>query len=227
MRRLDERARRRLAARWRAHRRRSAPREVSRRAFLGIGPLLLGLGVSGWVWLSRARRERAEARALVRPPTASHDDQRFQALCTRCGMCGVVCENGCIRFHGADESVHGPGTPYLDVRRRSCTLCMRCTQICPTGALTAVEAEPEAILDGVDMGKALIERDLCISYQGRLCGYCHDACPFPSIAIRLSPPALPVILDGCVGCGRCVEQCPQVPSALSIVRRSDERDADA
>lgn len=170
------------------------------------------------VGLLRERTARAEVIALVRPPTASHDDARFQKLCTRCGLCGTVCENGCIRYFGLDQNTHGAGTPYLDVRRRSCTLCMRCTQICPTGALTPVADDMDSIKATVDMGKARVERDLCISYQGRLCGYCHDACPIPKDAIRLMPPALPVILDGCVGCGRCVEQCPQTPGALSIVR---------
>ena len=179
---------------------------------------MLGAGTAGMFGLTRNHAMHARTFNLVRPPSASHDDARFQRLCTRCGLCGTVCENGCIRYFGVDETSHGSGTPYLDVRRRSCTLCMRCTQICPTGALTPIADDIESIKAQVDMGKAQVERDLCISYQGRLCGYCHDACPIPSEAIRLAPPALPVILDGCVGCGRCVEQCPQTPSALSIVR---------
>lgn len=129
-----------------------------------------------------------------------------------------MCENGCIRFFGADETEHGALTPYLDVRRRSCTLCMRCTQICPSGALTAIEDERDAILAGVAMGVAIVDPEHCISYLGRLCGYCHDACPFPGKAIRLAPPALPVVLDDCVGCGRCVELCPQRPTAIRIER---------
>ena len=63
----------------------------------------------------------------LRPPTASHDDAEFQQRCIRCGLCGTVCENGCIRFFGLDEAEHGSMTPYIDPRRRSCTLCMRCT----------------------------------------------------------------------------------------------------
>lgn len=191
---------------------------MSRRRFAVLGVAMLGSGVGLLGALARGRQARAERVALVRPPTASHDDEHFQRLCTRCGLCGTVCENGCIRYYGLDQLEHGANTPYLDVRRRSCTLCMRCTQICPTGALTPIDDDMESIKANVDMGKAQVERDLCISYQGRICGYCHDACPIPGHAIRLSPPALPVILDGCVGCGRCVEQCPASPGALSIVR---------
>ncbi len=153
----------------------------------------------------------------VRPPTASHDDAEFRTSCIRCGLCGAVCENGCIRFFGLDENEHGVLTPYLDVRRRSCTLCMRCTQVCPTEALRPVAEGLEVVAREVKMGAAVVERDMCLSYLGRVCGYCHDACPIPEKAIKLTPPALPVILDGCVGCGRCVEFCPQSPTAISII----------
>lgn len=155
--------------------------------------------------------------APLRPPTASHVDAEFRAKCIRCGLCGTVCESGCIRYFAADEPARGAMTPYLDVRRRSCTLCMRCTQICPTGALSPVDDDMESVGRTVRMGKAVVERDLCISYLGRLCGYCHDACPIPEQAIRLAPPAVPVVLDGCVGCGQCVEFCPQAPTAIRVI----------
>jgi len=191
----------------------------SRRRFLAQGLALLAAGAA---LLSRRLRPSAwaaeTARAPVRPPSASHDDAAFRAACVGCGMCGTVCENGCIRYFGADEPTWGSLTPYLDVRRRSCTLCMRCTQICPSGALRAIPDEPAAIKQQVRMGVATVDPDRCISYLGRVCGYCHDACPFPEVAIKLMPPAKPVVLtDGCVGCGRCVELCPQAPTAIDIV----------
>jgi ferredoxin len=159
-------------------------------------------------------------RLPVRPPTASADDDAFRRACVRCGLCGTVCENGCIRFFGADETEMGAMTPFLDVRRRSCTLCMRCTEICPSGALRPVADDLDVIAESIDMGKAVVERDLCLSYLGRVCGYCHDVCPLPGTAIKLTPPGIPVIQDGCVGCGRCVEHCPQSPSALTLAPSS-------
>lgn len=198
------------------HRHRKIP---SRRRFLvqGTGMLAGGLGMLAWLRRDDGFSLESPYSAPVRPPTASHDDAEFRAKCIRCGLCGTVCENGCIRFFGLDEHNHGALTPYLDVRRRSCTLCMRCTDICPTGALTKVEDDFEAIAANVDMGKAIVERDACLSYLGRVCGYCHDACPLPGKAISLTPPARPVVHDACVGCGRCVEFCPQNPTAISIV----------
>lgn len=111
-------------------------------------------------------------------------------------------------------------TPYLDVRRRACTLCMRCTQICPSGALRDVKDSLDVIAEQVHMGVAEVDPDRCLSYLGRVCGVCHDACPLSGRAIRLTPPARPVVIEaGCVGCGRCVEECPQTPLAISVRRR--------
>ena len=190
----------------------------SRRGFLALGATMVASGALLFRGIGRASPAVLESDGVpVRPPTAGSDDDRFQSRCIRCGLCGTVCENGCIRFFGLDEAAHGALTPYLDVRRRSCTLCMRCTDICPTDALTPVEDNLAAIAEHIDMGKAVVERDLCFSYLGRVCGYCHDACPLPQKAIKLTPPALPVVQDGCVGCGRCVEMCPQSPTAISII----------
>lgn len=198
------------------------PKTPNRRMFLGYGAVALTTGSALGNWLAarnETNRERAGGPPL-RPPSASPDDDRFVQACVRCGLCGTVCENGCIRYFGCDETEHGALTPYLDVRRRSCTLCMRCTQICPSGALTPIPDEPTAILARVRIGRATVDAEHCISYLGRLCGYCHDACPIAEHALRLTPPALPVVLDGCVGCGRCVELCPQTPTAIQVERIS-------
>ena len=196
---------------------RAAPRPLPRRRFLALSVASL---FAGGAWSQRALFRRAESLGLapIRPPTASPDELAFQQACVRCGLCGTVCENGCIRFYDADEQEHGAFTPYLSVRERSCTLCMRCTNICPTGALKPTPAELPVIAERVRMGRAIVDPEHCISYLGRLCGYCHDACPLPGTALKLIPRAIPVVLDGCVGCGRCVEQCPQAPTAIRVER---------
>lgn len=195
---------------------RAVPRPVPRRRFLlqGVFSLMAGAALS---WRGLTRVDRRASAQPTRPPTASVDDLAFQQACVRCGLCGTVCENGCIRFFNADEQTVGAFTPYLDVRERSCTLCMRCTNICPSGALKPTPARLPVIAQRVRMGKAVVDPEHCISYLGRLCGYCHDACPLPGEAIKLVPRAIPVVLDGCVGCGRCVEQCPQTPTAIRLV----------
>jgi len=198
---------------------------ASRRRFvvLGVTFLAAGAALSGRLLRAGARVLELPDRKPIRPPTAALDDGRFQSACIRCGLCGTVCENGCIRTFGVDEDRWGALTPYLDIRRRSCTLCMRCTNICPTGALTPVEDRLEVIVEQVDMGTAVVDPDRCLSYLGRVCGYCYDACPLPGDAIVLTPPASPVVIaDACVGCGRCVELCPQSPTAIDVFRHVAE-----
>jgi ferredoxin-type protein NapG/ferredoxin-type protein NapH len=94
---------------------------------------------------------------------------------------------------------------------------MECAEVCPTDALTAIDADnTELVFERVDMGTAYVDEGLCLSHIGRVCGVCHDACPFPGEAIVLDPPAQPRVLDDCVGCGRCEERCPQVPAAIRV-----------
>lgn len=203
---------------------------VRRRTFLTSGIALACTGGALGHRLYAFDSETSEHQGRpIRPPTALADERAFQQACVRCGLCGTVCQNGCIRYFGLGESEHGALTPYIDVRRRSCTLCMRCTQICPSGALVPVAADKPTVIQTVTMGVAVVDPDRCLSYLGRICGYCHDACPIPHAAIKLVPPARPVVLEeGCVGCGRCVEFCPQVPTAIDVaaiggVRSSGQR----
>ncbi len=152
----------------------------------------------------------------VRPPGALPEAD-FLATCVRCGQCISACPRGCILRYPLADGPTMAGVPYVDPRRRACDLCMRCTQVCPTGALRPIPEDKKIVSERVAMGRAIIDESLCISFLGRLCGLCLDACPFPGKAIKLGSWARPVVLaDGCVGCGLCAEICPQRPSAIRI-----------
>lgn len=155
----------------------------------------------------------------LRPPGASKDETLFLLKCIRCRACANVCEAGCIRFFTFLENPAYAGTPYLIPRIKACNLCMNCTQICPTGALSEIPDVKEEIYARVDMGKAFVLESACLSYNGRVCGVCRDACPLKDRAITLKPVAKPVVHEEyCIGCGRCEERCPQLPAAI-LVRR--------
>jgi ferredoxin-type protein NapG len=114
------------------------------------------------------------------------------------------------------------GTPYVLPESKACYLCMACCRLCPTGALNRTLEKPESVA----MGKARIDPTLCYSHLffdhdvlpkhagskiGALCNTCYNVCPLQDKAIALKDNLFPVILDGCVGCGICVERCPTRP----------------
>jgi len=149
----------------------------------------------------------------VLPPTAGAD---FLSRCIRCFRCGEVCTAGCIAFH-PPWAGRFAGAPYIEPRVASCNVCMECTQVCPSGALTPIEDDDhETIKAEVKMGLAYVDQGLCLSYQGRVCGVCHDACPYPGYSIVLGSFAKPEVLNACVGCGRCEERCPAIPAAIRV-----------
>lgn len=161
----------------------------------------------------------------LRPPGAV-DEKRFMALCIRCNRCIEVCPYGSIKRVGFGPTL---GTPYVFPEKKACYLCMACCRLCPTGALDALLRAPERVA----MGKARIDPSICYSHLfldhdvlpdhagkkiGALCNTCYNVCPLPDTAITLKDGLFPVVLEGCVGCGVCVERCPVVPRrAINVV----------
>ena len=169
---------------------------------------------------------------LIRPPGAV-DETEFLAGCIRCYRCQDACEPGAIQFFTETdgENYH---TPYVDPAIRGCTLCMKCTQDCPTGVLKPLEIKDKAT---VRMATVELRKELCLSYKAKRirdeqdmlrhlgmsptestemierrgpCGECYMFCPLRRHAIKLVPGAFlaPIVfVDECVGCGMCEEIC--------------------
>ena len=122
----------------------------ARRAFLRkIGWAVSALAVGGVSWLMRGRAHQplrqklAEENAFavyvsgpLRPP-GSVEEGLFRKRCTGCYLCGEVCPVKAIRFI---EGI-GPAsvTPVIFPGKRGCMLCMRCTRVCPTGAIAPLD----------------------------------------------------------------------------------------
>ena len=154
----------------------------------------------------------------LRPPGALKDDNAFVASCIGCGLCGEVCPPKCIKFHKRDGGSQ-VSTPYINPEEKACTLCSKCMDVCPTDALTNLPIRE------VNMGIAQIDRSACYPWvdQG-ICGACVSICPLgeSAISFELWNQYRPVVQQGCVGCGLCVEVCPHPSLPIWMVERGQD-----
>jgi len=74
------------------------------------------------------------------------------------------------------------------------------------------------------MGIAQIDRAACYPWVDEgICGACVVICPLGDKAIHFTFANIykPAVLGGCVGCGQCVEVCPEPSLPIRIVHRSE------
>lgn len=150
-------------------------------------------------------------------PGALPEAQGFIAACIGCGLCGEVCPPRCVKFYKHTEGARA-NTPYIDPAEKGCILCGKCMQACPTHALS------ETPLREIKMGTAQIDRVACYPWVDRgICGACVSICPLGDTAIGFEFGNIyrPAIKPGCVGCGLCVEVCPEPSLPIRIVDRSE------
>jgi len=194
---------------------------MNRREWLKHATLVATTGLAGALPFGLARFMTPSADAAryreVPLPGALPDSEEFARACIGCGLCGEVCPPRCVRFHRRDGGSFA-NTPYINPERKGCTLCGRCMQVCPTNALTITP------INKVDMGTAQIDRAACYPWVDEgVCGACVSICPLGEAAINfeLWNQYRPVVQAGCVGCGLCVEVCPEPSLPIRVVDRSE------
>jgi len=192
--------------------------------------VLLGAGISlGGLALFRTSADAARPYPYrLRPPGA--EETALLKACIRCGACLRVCPTHGLQPSLFESGWEGVATPILVPRLGPCEYsCNACGQVCPTGAI------PFLLLDRKQqqpIGKAYIDRSLCIAWSGRgPCIVCEEMCPLPHKAIKLEEMAIekekgleialqvPVVNHNlCIGCGLCENKCPVQGEAAIRVR---------
>ncbi len=145
-------------------------------------------------------------RRLIRPPGAV-GEKAFLAGCIRCYRCQDACEPGAIQFFSEAAGRHFH-TPYVDPSIKACTLCMKCTTVCPTGVLVPLKRQQKA---QVAMGTVELDPDRCLSFKAKA-RYNQRAAAWEvktKPSLDYDPPSADVeTLQRRGACGECYDCCP-------------------
>lgn len=204
---------------------------------------LLGAVLGGLVLLPLARvsgRPRTD-HAAIRPPGALAE-REFLARCVRCGACVNACPTAALQPAFGEAGLEGLYTPILVPRRGWCEpSCVRCGQVCPTGAIRALSVADKGWAGGagIKIGTAFFDHGRCLPWGMQTpCIVCEEVCPTSPKAIWLEPVEVTrregtrVLLGRprveparCVGCGLCEAKCPVTDlAAIRVTRVGESRE---
>ncbi len=161
-------------------------------------------------------------------PPGSLSHEHFTKHCIACYLCVSACPTKVIvpSFH--TYGLKGFMQPTLDFQRSFCNYdCVKCTEVCPTGAITRQTPELKKSIQ-IGVVRFLVE-SCVVTVDGTDCGACSEHCP--TKAVQMVPwkqglfiPAITPSL--CVGCGACEFACPTEPyKAIYVHGRLQHRQA--
>jgi len=197
--------------------------KVDRRQFVKQSAAIgVALGGSAYVSGLLGPGQKAQASPL-RPPGALGEDD-FLTTCIRCMRCVDACPNHALISIPVNMEGGAAGTPTMQPRKAACMLCLseegdflKCTEVCPSGALELVKKTKEDIKEHVHIGVAEIDLGLCYSYNNWSCGAWFRACPLAGDAMTIGAWEQPTIHpEACIGCGCCERSCIRYPHASRV-----------
>jgi MauM/NapG family ferredoxin protein len=187
-----------------------AVRGWPRRTVLGA---MAGIG-----WALVVRPRRTWAGRPLRPPGAL-DEAEFVGVCIRCGNCLRVCPADIVRPDQGKYGIAGLLTPTLDFQDDYCREdCVRCTQVCPSGALTTLALDDKR---RASIGFPKVDMNVCLRGDDQECSLCRNWCPYEAIQFVFNEEDYThtphVDPQRCNGCGACENACPTAPAKSIVV----------
>ncbi len=81
------------------------------------------------------------------------------SICAQCGRCFDACPKDAINPPIDPEEARADNSTYDKIIRENCDLCMKCVEVCPTGALELIGQDytVEEVLDEVEMDMPFYE----------------------------------------------------------------------
>ena len=210
----------------------STPNDTGRRAFIAGAALAVGGATlraqekkldGGFATI--LDKEVPERDIPVTPP-GSKSVKDFYRRCTACQLCVAECPNNVLR---PSTDLKHLMQPEMSYERGYCRPeCTRCSEVCPTGAITKITKEEKT---QYHVGTARVNPDLCVVEEGIECGNCARHCPAGAIRLVKDEQTgyrRPVVNEErCIGCGACENLCPSRPiSAITVNGRHNHLNED-
>ena len=146
-------------------------------------------------------------------PPGSVNIENYFSNCTACHLCVTACPTQVLQPSFLEHGWLNILQPYLDNSVAYCTFeCIRCTEVCPTGAILPLTVEKKKTLQ---IGKTNFVKENCVvETEGTACGACSERCPTKAVIMvpyKNSLKIPEVKNEYCVGCGACEYACPTIP----------------
>ena len=201
-----------------------ASQGISRRTFaLGLGSVAVLLGTGSLRYVGST--------PVVRPP-GGQDDDALVGRCVHCYRCMEACPYHLIVPTSIEKGILNMRTPHMSFSDNNpgvldalkyCDFCARanngvplCVEVCPTLALGGHGSiDPKTTV----IGRAAIDKNLCLAYRGARCAFCYDACRlvrgdnaaaiyYERSDVQDATALLPLVdASKCNGCGACESVC--------------------
>lgn len=192
----------------------SEPVRLDRRKFLMTGLLVAATPALQLAAKAEGAKDTTPTPTHPIIPPGRRSMAEFLDKCTGCGLCVSHCPGKVLRPSvnqlGWLHALH----PIMDYERGKCLYdCTRCTELCPTGALTPLTVDEKHIFI---IGHAHVIAANCVG-----CGACVRVCPRGATKLIFSPEGKgrisSVNTELCIGCGACQHVCPVSPAKAIIV----------